>query len=130
MVFSALINPHYILELVLMIPQATSEGTQRENLKHSTTFDDALAVIHETIGCTDVPKKPVLSYKLSTGLAKAPAINLGTTSDWVGCLEEVTEAESKKNTKVSVVIIVLDIVRRIDLLNSFFTSILRPQYST
>ncbi|KAF8133504.1 hypothetical protein K438DRAFT_1787644 [Mycena galopus ATCC 62051] len=96
-------------KLVLMVPQATSEGTQRENLKHSTTFDEALVLIHETIGCTNVPKKPVLSYKLSNGPAKAPAINLGSASDWEGCLEEVTEAESKKNAKVSVVIIVVDI---------------------
>ncbi|KAJ7923691.1 hypothetical protein B0H13DRAFT_2400983 [Mycena leptocephala] len=96
-------------KLVLMIPQASSEGTQRENLKHSTTFDEALVVIHETIGCNDVPKKPLLSYKLSNAPAKAPAINLGSSSDWEGCLEEVTEAESKKNAKVSVVIIVVDI---------------------
>ncbi|KAJ7927214.1 hypothetical protein B0H13DRAFT_2312817 [Mycena leptocephala] len=96
-------------KLVLTIPQATSEGTQRENLRHSTTFDEALVVIHETIGCTNVLKKPVLSYKLSNGPAKAPAINLGSASDWEGCLEEVTEAESKKNANVSVVIIVVDI---------------------
>jgi hypothetical protein len=87
-------------------------------------------VIHKTIGCNDVPKKPLLSYKLSNAPAKAPAINLGSSSDWEGCLEEVTEAESKKNAKVSVVIIVVDIVRCIILFNPFFASILPPQYST
>jgi hypothetical protein len=72
----------------------------------------------------------VLSYKLSNGPAKAPAINLGSASDWEECLEEVTEAESKKNAKASVVIIVVDIVRSTALFNSFFTLILPPQYST
>ncbi|KAJ7749085.1 hypothetical protein DFH07DRAFT_961929 [Mycena maculata] len=96
-------------KLVLMIPQASSERTQRENLKHSTSFEDALIVIYDTIGCANVSKKLTLSYKLSNAPGKASAINLGSLTDWEGCLEEVTEAESKKNAKISVLIIVTDI---------------------
>ena len=94
--------------LVLMIPQASNTGTQREHLMHSTSFDDALAVIHETIGCADVPKKPMLSYKLSNATGKAPAINLGSAKDWDGCLEDVTSVEVKKKMQVSVTIVVTD----------------------
>ncbi|KAF8185347.1 hypothetical protein K438DRAFT_1765993 [Mycena galopus ATCC 62051] len=88
-------------KLVLMIPQASNAGTQRENLKHSTPFDDALAVIYETIGCADFAKKPTLSYKLSNATVKAPAINLTSETDWEGCLEEVADAELKKKVKIS-----------------------------
>jgi hypothetical protein len=91
-----------------MIPQATNAGTQREILKHSTLFDEALAVIYETIGCADIPKKPLLSYKLSNAAVKAPAINLGSAKDWEGCLEDVTGVEKKKKIQVSVSIIVTD----------------------
>jgi hypothetical protein len=94
--------------LVLMIPQASNTGTQREHLTHSTSFDDALAVIHETIGCAEVPKKPLLSYKLSNAAGKAPGINLGSAKDWDGCLEDVTSVEVKKKMQVSVTIIVTD----------------------
>ncbi|KAJ7141515.1 hypothetical protein C8R46DRAFT_1233643 [Mycena filopes] len=95
-------------KLVLMIPQASNAGTQRENLKHSTSFTDALDVIYETIGCADLAKKPALSYKLSNATVRAPAINLTSDADWDGCLEEVTDAERKKKAKISVSILVTE----------------------
>jgi hypothetical protein len=52
-----------ITELVLMIPHAEVEGNQRAILSHASTFDEALAVIYNTIGCAEVAKKPVLMYK-------------------------------------------------------------------
>ncbi|KAJ7939532.1 hypothetical protein B0H13DRAFT_2300810 [Mycena leptocephala] len=83
-------------------------GTQREILKHSTLFDEALAVIYGTIGCADIPKKPLLSCKLSNAAVKAPAINLGSAKDWEGCLEDMTGVQKKKKIQVSVSIIVTD----------------------
>ncbi|KAJ7079879.1 hypothetical protein C8R43DRAFT_1143200 [Mycena crocata] len=94
-------------KLVLMIPQASNEGTQPENLKHSTLFSDTLEVIYDTIGCAKVPRKPLLSYKLSTAAAKAPNINPGSDANWEGCLEEVTDVEGDKK-KVQVIIVVAD----------------------
>jgi hypothetical protein len=52
---------HLILELVLLIPRAELEGSQRQLLTHATTFDDALTVIYETVGCAEVKVKPVLT---------------------------------------------------------------------
>ncbi|KAJ7171418.1 hypothetical protein C8R46DRAFT_1262897 [Mycena filopes] len=83
-------------KLVLYIPQALSEGTQRENLRHSTPFASVLERIYETLGCVDLEIKPKLSYKLSNATAKSDTINLTSAADWEGCLEEVTEVERKK----------------------------------
>jgi hypothetical protein len=94
-----------------MILQATSTGTQCEYLTHCTSYNDALAVIYETVGCAEVPKKPLLSYKLSNAPGKAPTINLGSAKDWEGCLEDVSNAEENKKLKLSVIIIVPDQVR-------------------
>ncbi|KAJ7661284.1 hypothetical protein DFH06DRAFT_1471807 [Mycena polygramma] len=77
-------------KLVLVIPQAASDGSQREKLTHATDFDEALDTIYTTIGCADVPVKPVLSYRLSNAPAKAASINLTSEKDWEGCLA-VTE---------------------------------------
>ncbi|KAJ7934980.1 hypothetical protein B0H13DRAFT_2477611 [Mycena leptocephala] len=65
-------------ELVLSVPRASEPGNQRITLTHATHFNEALAVIHSTVGCTDVAHKPVLTYKLSTATAKVPATSLST----------------------------------------------------
>ncbi|KAJ7191297.1 hypothetical protein GGX14DRAFT_407233, partial [Mycena pura] len=75
-------------KLVLMVPRARVEGNQRHVLSHATTFHEALDAMHDTIGCTDVPKKPELMYKLSNSVAKAPSISLGSIGDWEGLLDE------------------------------------------
>lgn len=93
-----------------MVPRAQDEGTQRQQLSHATAFDDALDIIHEILGCADVPVKPNLMYKLSTALAKASPISLGCKEDWDGLLEEATAAEKKS---VTVSIIISDQVRRL-----------------
>ncbi|KAJ7206579.1 hypothetical protein GGX14DRAFT_396964 [Mycena pura] len=96
-------------ELLLYIPRAGSDGTQRKNLTHAVTFDDVLDVIHDIVGCTDVAVKPKLSYRLSTAGPRADAISISDETDWAGCLEEVTAMEKlKKGVVVSVRIIVSD----------------------
>ncbi|KAJ7441223.1 hypothetical protein FB451DRAFT_1150613 [Mycena latifolia] len=96
--------------LVLMILRAEGVGQQREILSHATTFDDALAIIHSTIGCKDIPIKPVLTYKLSNAAAKVLPINLGSAKDWAGCLQEVAAAEGKKIISVEIQVAVQYIV--------------------
>ncbi|KAJ7351606.1 hypothetical protein DFH08DRAFT_993266 [Mycena albidolilacea] len=93
-----------LLELVLMIPRAECEGSQREVLTHATTFDDALDIIYRTVGCTDIGKKPVLVYKLSTATTKVTPISLASQADWDGCLDEVTAAEGKKKVNVNILV--------------------------
>ncbi|KAJ7359800.1 hypothetical protein DFH08DRAFT_801561 [Mycena albidolilacea] len=51
-------------KLVLMIPRAELDSSQRVLLTHSTLSQEALDLIHETIGCADIAVKPVLTYKL------------------------------------------------------------------
>ncbi|KAJ7210188.1 hypothetical protein GGX14DRAFT_394983 [Mycena pura] len=96
--------------LVLMIPQATSDELQREKLTHASTYDEALVIIHETLGCADLKLKPALRFKLSSWTAKVPALNLGKVSDWDGCLDDVSAAEkhSKGKQPVSVTILVTE----------------------
>ncbi|KAF8132674.1 hypothetical protein K438DRAFT_1998446 [Mycena galopus ATCC 62051] len=88
--------------LVLMIPRAELDGSQRVLLSHATTFDEALTVIYETIGCTNVTVKPVLTYKLSNATKSAEVICLSSDNDWDGCLEQVAAAENPKKPPISV----------------------------
>jgi hypothetical protein len=83
-------------EITLLIPQAASDSIQRVTLDPDTPFADVLELIHETIPCTDVNRKPDLSYKLSNAAAKAPAIRLKNAEDWDGCLETLVDAEAAK----------------------------------
>ncbi|KAJ7215863.1 hypothetical protein GGX14DRAFT_562322 [Mycena pura] len=89
-------------KLVLLIPRAELEGDQRQVLTHATTFDDALHVIYETIGCSNVGVKPKLVYKLSNATAKAGCIGLSSDADWDGLLDDVVAAGAKKDIKVHI----------------------------
>ncbi|KAJ7202542.1 hypothetical protein GGX14DRAFT_570654 [Mycena pura] len=91
-------------ELVIMIPRAQFDGNQRQVLTHAMPFDKALKTIHDTLGCADIPVKPQLTYKLSTALAKAQSIGLGSAGDWRGLLDEVTAAEKKKTVTVDIIV--------------------------
>ncbi|KAF8185362.1 hypothetical protein K438DRAFT_1766005 [Mycena galopus ATCC 62051] len=84
--------------------------TERITFTHATEYSEALAVIHETIGCTNVACKPVLTYKLSTAAKGVPQMSLGTEQDWQGCLEDVRQAEDaeKAVTVIPVMILVSD----------------------
>ncbi|KAJ7082173.1 hypothetical protein C8R43DRAFT_965525 [Mycena crocata] len=90
--------------LVLLIPRAELEGSQRQVLSHATTYDEALDVIYATIGCARVAQKPSLMYKLSTATAKTEAISLSLVDDWAGCLEDVTDVEKKKAVSVKIIV--------------------------
>jgi hypothetical protein len=86
-----------------MVPEATSEGSQRLSIETTMSFEDVLELIHETIGCVSVVQKPTLAYKLSTVGQKSAAINLRTENDWGGLVTDVT-AKAKTKKDVSVVI--------------------------
>ncbi|KAJ7348232.1 hypothetical protein DFH08DRAFT_959653 [Mycena albidolilacea] len=65
-------------KIVFMIPEAAMEGNQRMSIKSSASFDDAIELMHETIGCVAVERKPTLAYKFSTANKTASTINLRT----------------------------------------------------
>jgi hypothetical protein len=94
-----------------LVPSAVSEGSQRVTINADTSYREALDIIYDIIGCTDVSKKPGLSYRLSSSAVKSDPINLGSSSDWDGCLEDVAAAEKKKKgVVVTVKILVPDLV--------------------
>ncbi|KAJ7219857.1 hypothetical protein C8J57DRAFT_1095062 [Mycena rebaudengoi] len=111
-----------MIGLVVFVPQAGSDGTQRQNFKHSTPFSEVLDTIHEIIGCLDVAVKPKLAYKLSTAAAKADAVNLSCEEDWEGCLEE------KAGTVISVKIQVTAQVSTVNLINPLWANCDNSQY--
>ena len=84
---------------MLLIPQVSSDCIQRVSIDSDIPFDDVLATIYETLSCSDIPRKPNLSYKLDSAPSKAPAISLLTSDDWNGCLETLANAESTKKKR-------------------------------
>jgi hypothetical protein len=79
-----------------MIPAAATDGNQRVPMKPTFSFEDALEIIHETIGCVGVGRKPTLAYKFSTAKQNAMTISLCNDVDWEGL---VTDAVAKMKTK-------------------------------
>ncbi|KAJ7088097.1 hypothetical protein C8R44DRAFT_892897 [Mycena epipterygia] len=75
-------NPLLILrdheELILHIPRALEVGNQRVEFTHATAFDEALDVIHETVECAEVARKPILTYKLASAASKTPVMTLNS----------------------------------------------------
>ncbi|KAJ7103936.1 hypothetical protein C8R44DRAFT_746662 [Mycena epipterygia] len=53
-------------------------GNQCVELTHATAFDEALDVIHETVECAEVARKPILTYKLASAASKTPAMTLNS----------------------------------------------------
>ncbi|KAJ7749867.1 hypothetical protein B0H14DRAFT_3513522 [Mycena olivaceomarginata] len=73
-------------KIVFMIPEAATEGNQCVSIKSSASFDDAIELMHETIGCVAVERKPTLAYKFSTANKTMSTINLRTETDWEGLI--------------------------------------------
>jgi hypothetical protein len=46
------------------------------------------------VECEDVPKKPDISYKLSTWTTKESALHLASDEDWTGCIDDFKAAAS------------------------------------
>lgn len=99
--------------MIFQVPQALSDGTQRVSLTSTASFEEALELFHSTIGCCDVARKPDLSYKLSSATVKADAINLRTSEDWVGCIEDVVAAIKKKKGTGPVLSIRIHVVEQV-----------------
>ena len=86
----------------------SGDTNKRKTITVTHIFDDALGLIHETIGCADVMRKPELSYKLSDSAQKSSAIGLESEEDWAGLCEEVVARQRKKKITISVEVIVRD----------------------
>jgi hypothetical protein len=86
-----------------MIPTAATEGSQRVSLKSTVSFDDALEIMHETIGCVSVERKPTLAYKFSTANKNTTTINLRTEDDWDGLIDDaVAKMKTKRDLSVNI----------------------------
>ncbi|KIM48965.1 hypothetical protein M413DRAFT_21261 [Hebeloma cylindrosporum] len=95
----------YKNKMVLFIPHASGDGNQHVNLPLTTTYDSALEVIYETIGCDKVNQKLGLSYKLMSATAKTPATSLGSEDNWEGLQDDIKAAQCKQKETVAANII-------------------------
>ena len=86
-------------------------SARRVELKSIALYREALDIIYDNIGCSDVVKKPELSYKLSTATAKAVSISLNSERDWKGFQKEVISQQKTKKRSIPVNILVPDRVR-------------------
>ncbi|KAJ7821748.1 hypothetical protein B0H14DRAFT_2598994 [Mycena olivaceomarginata] len=83
--------------------QSTSDSNQRVPISSITAFDDAVELIHETIGCVSVLQKPILTYKFSTAMTEAPVINLHAVKDWSGLvMDTLKKIKAKKDVTISI----------------------------
>jgi len=92
--------------VILLIPQSSGAADKQKTLSSTTTYDEAISTIYETIGCERVKQKPDLSYKLSDSAKKVMPVGLEGEDDWVGLCEEVVGCQKKKKTPISVSILV------------------------
>ncbi|KAF8147445.1 hypothetical protein K438DRAFT_1944164 [Mycena galopus ATCC 62051] len=94
------------IAIIFMIPEAGSEGNQRVSLLSSHSFEDAVEIIYETIGCVSVARKPTLAYKLSSAGQKSAPINLRTSKDWDGLITDYgTKVKSKKDLSIMLTVL-------------------------
>ena len=79
-----------------MVPDAIDEdGTNnRISVSRTTTFEELLGIIHDSIGCANVNAKLQLKYHLTD--ISEPTMKLETADDFQGLLEEIISAQRKK----------------------------------
>ena len=95
-----------LLELVLFVPTGRSQGSKRVTMPIDTEFDNALEIIHDAIGCTNIVKKPTLKYRMAKTGCKA--IMLDTPDDWIGMIQHAKRLVQTQKDK-SIVLGELDI---------------------
>ncbi|KAJ7716066.1 hypothetical protein B0H16DRAFT_1801847 [Mycena metata] len=92
--------------IVFMIPEGSSEGNRRVSVTASTSFEDVVEIIHETIGCVGVSRKPSLAYRFSTSNAKEAEIQLSNDTDWAGLVTDATaKIRAKKDLRVTICVL-------------------------
>ena len=104
---SAVRRPHSLpstsliifVEIVLLVPQVEDTSIQRITLQWDTTFKSAVNAILTAVPCIDIPRRPILAYKLSSAAAKIPYVTLKTDEDWDGLRETIILAEGGKKSK-------------------------------
>jgi hypothetical protein len=75
------------LELAVFVPTGLSAGSTRVTIPLVCSFEYARGKLHDAIGCQNIPKKPVLQYKMEkTG--RVP-ISLENENDWQGLRDHV-----------------------------------------
>lgn len=106
---------------MLLIPQCREDAIKRKKISGFSTYDEAIYTIYETIGCSDVTRKPNLQYKLSDASKNSAAIGLQSEEDWDGLCEELLAKQKKNKSGMTVSIIVSE---QVGLFLSFSTFVL------
>ncbi|KAJ7586940.1 hypothetical protein C8J56DRAFT_1051238 [Mycena floridula] len=91
-------------KIVLFVPTCTSDADQRLTVQSEISFEDLIDLLHTTIGCLNVQRKPSLQYKLSTSTQKSRTISLQSIDDWDGCIDEVQAVDKKKSVTVQITV--------------------------
>ncbi|KAJ7846399.1 hypothetical protein B0H14DRAFT_3138848 [Mycena olivaceomarginata] len=89
-----------------MIPEGNLRWQSARCTSVIAVFEDAVEIMHKTIGCVSVTRKPTLAYKMSSAVQKAPTINLRTVNDWNGLISDYTKkVKAKKDLSVTITVL-------------------------
>ncbi|KAK1221283.1 hypothetical protein PQX77_015913 [Marasmius sp. AFHP31] len=88
---------------VVILRVATAKGSSaRREIPCNTDWDDACEIIHDAMGCENIPIKPSLTYRLANWTTKTLSSSLNDESDWDGCVKDVRAYQSKKKDHLTV----------------------------
>jgi hypothetical protein len=90
---------YFYAGLVLLIPVAKTNASQRVQVPLEISYDDTLETIYDTIGCASVTRKPELTYRLLSSAVKASPINLMGSDDWDGLRKMLKQQKRKKKRR-------------------------------
>ncbi|KAF8127320.1 hypothetical protein K438DRAFT_1790027 [Mycena galopus ATCC 62051] len=91
------------LKILFMILEATTDSSYHVSLSSTVFFDDAIEAIHKTIGCVNVERKPMLTYKVLTANKNTITINLCTDNDRDGLVDDwLAKMKTKKDLSVNI----------------------------
>ncbi|KZT21219.1 hypothetical protein NEOLEDRAFT_1150799 [Neolentinus lepideus HHB14362 ss-1] len=86
-----------------------AEGlSERVQVDYDESFNEVIAVIHQTMGCSDTILKPLLQYKLSNKPKNAQKFALTQESDWVLLVCDLESAKRQKKQPIPMDIFTTD----------------------
>jgi hypothetical protein len=98
----------YPSDVSCILPTLNDNVVTRVLVSPTETFEGVVGAAHNALQCTDVKKKPTLTWKLSTDKKSSPAARLDTADEWAIALGRAHTAKSnrKKANREGVEIII------------------------
>jgi len=79
-----------------ILPTLSDNVVTRVLVGPTETFEGIVCAAHNALQCTDVKKKPILTWKLSVDKRSSPAARLDTADEWAIALDRVRTAKSNR----------------------------------